>query len=60
MKGIENMNFLAVQNRDGKWIGMVREFGSLRTRPKADRLDALSEIVTLTSERIREIEDLSR
>lgn len=55
MKGIEDMCFSTTKNRDGKWVGIVKEFPTLRTRPMVSRLDAISEIVAMTSERIREI-----
>lgn len=57
MRGIEDMCFSTRQTRDGKWFGVVREFPSLKTRPKSSRLDAIADIVELTSVRIREIEE---
>lgn len=57
MKPIEDMKFYTTKMRDGRWVGEVVEFPSLRTRPMKNRLDALSDIVSLTSERIRELSD---
>lgn len=56
MRPIEDMQFTADATRDGKFIGRVREFRDLRSNPKSSRLDAIDEIITLTSERIREID----
>lgn len=55
MRGIEDMWFEAEPQRDGRYVGRVREFPKLRTKPYANRLDALDEIIRLTSEEIREI-----
>lgn len=57
MRGIEDMGFYTETNRSGKFVGRVREFPDVRTKPYEKRLDAVSEIVTLTSERIREIHE---
>lgn len=57
MRGIEDMQYAAERTRDGKWVGRVREFPKLRTGPKANRLDAISEIVSLTSQRIKEVQE---
>lgn len=57
MRGIEDMGFTTERTRAGKFIGRVREFADLKTRPKANRLDAVDEIVRLTSERIAEIRE---
>lgn len=56
MRGIEDMQFYA-DAKDGKFVGRVREFSDLRTRPQHKRLDAIDEIITLTSNRIREIDE---
>lgn len=56
MRGIEDMQFYTETN-DGKFVGRVREFPKLRTPPKVKRLDAVSDIITLTSKRIREIHE---
>lgn len=57
MRGIEDMWFYTEQNRVGKFVGRVREFPDVRTRPYEKRVDAISEVVTLTSQRIREIHE---
>jgi hypothetical protein len=57
VRGIEDMQFATVRTRDDKFVGKVREFPDLKTRPQAKRLDAIDEIVRLTSERIREIHE---
>lgn len=56
MKGLEDMQFYCDIDRIGKFIGRVREFDDLRTRPHGSRLDALNEIVGLTSQRVAEID----
>lgn len=55
MKGIEDMRFSANADRDGKFVGRVEEFPDLKTRPMANRLDALDEIINKTRERLRDI-----
>jgi hypothetical protein len=55
MKPLEDMNYCIQQTRDGRYIGRVTEFPKLRTRPHANRLDAVDEIVTIVRDRIREI-----
>lgn len=55
MKCIEDMSFSTKKTRDGRWIGIVAEFPSLQTPPMADKLEAVSRIVSMTSERIRDI-----
>lgn len=57
MRGIEDMQFAAEPQRDGRFVGRVREFPKLRTQPYKSRLDALDEIIRLTSEEIREIHE---
>jgi len=59
VRGIEDMNFATAQNRTGKWVGTVREFPTLKTRPFSSRLDAIDEIVKLTAQRISEIAEAS-
>jgi len=55
MKGIDEMVFYTERTPAGKLIGRVQEFPDLRTKPAAKAIDVLSEIVTLASERMREI-----
>lgn len=57
MRAIEDMGYYTERNRDGKHIGRVREFSDLRSKPKTNILDAIHEIVDLTSLRIREIHE---
>lgn len=56
MKGIEEMDFSCEPDRNGKYVGRVAEFPKLHTRPHTKMLDALDEIITLTSEQLREID----
>ncbi len=55
MRGIEDMQFATEPQRDGRFVGVVREFPKLRTRPYKSRLDAVDEIVRLASLEIRDI-----
>ena len=55
MKSIDEMTYSTDKQRDGRYIGRVQEFRDLHSRPKTSALDAISEIVALTSERIRDI-----
>lgn len=57
MRGIEDMWFSTEKNHDGRFIGRVREFPDLRTKPSTSRLDAIDDIIKLTAERIREIHE---
>lgn len=57
MIGIEDMSFYVERNRDGKFTGRVTDLPDLRTRPKANRLDALDDIITMASERVAEIHE---
>lgn len=54
MKLLEDMEFYT-ETKGGKFVGRVREFVDLRTRPMVKRLDAVDGIITLTAERVREI-----
>lgn len=55
MKTIDEMQFYC-EAKSGKYVGRVTEFRDLRSSRKSSRLDALDEIIALTSERLREIE----
>jgi hypothetical protein len=55
MKGIDEMEFYTERQRDSRYVGRVREFRDIRSKPKTSALDAISETVTLASERMREI-----
>ena len=57
MKSIDEMTFHTDKQRGGRYVGRVREFRDLRSKPKTSALDAISEIVTITSERIRDIDE---
>jgi hypothetical protein len=57
MKGIDEMEFYTERQRDSRHVGRVREFRDIRSRPRINALDAISETVELTSERMREIEE---
>jgi hypothetical protein len=57
MKSIDQMQFHAEKRRDGRYVGRVQEFRDLRSNPKTSALDAISEIVALTAERIRDIDE---
>jgi hypothetical protein len=56
VKGIEDMGFRAEPLDDGRFVGHVREFDDLHSKPHRNRLDAIDEIITLTSRRLREID----
>ncbi|MCC9182592.1 hypothetical protein [Mycolicibacterium mageritense] len=49
---LEDCNFYTYRIDDGRFIGRVREFRDLRTRPRANALDASDEIITHTRNKI--------
>ena len=57
MKSIDEMQFHTEKQRDGRYVGRVQEFRDLRSKPKTSALDAISEIVAITSERVRDIDE---
>lgn len=57
MKSIDEMEFYTEKRRDGWYIGRCREFKDIRTKATRSALDAISEIIALTSERIRDIDE---
>jgi hypothetical protein len=57
MKTIDEMTFDIETRRDRKFVGHVREFPDLHTRPKRTAMDAISDIVTITAERIADIHE---
>jgi predicted RNase H-like HicB family nuclease len=57
MKSLDEMQFHTDKQRDGRYVGRVQEFRDLHSRPKTSALDAIDEIVALTSERIRDIDE---
>jgi hypothetical protein len=52
LKPLEDCNFRAIATRDGKFVGRVKEFPDLRSRPQKSSLDAVDEIITLTRDKI--------
>lgn len=54
MRAIDEMEFETEAQRDGRFVGRVREFPKLRTRPFRSRIDALDAIVALAAQEIRE------
>jgi hypothetical protein len=57
MKSLDQMQFVADVQRDGRYVGRVLEFRDLFSKPKVSRLDALDEIIALTSMRLRELDE---
>lgn len=57
VRGIEDTNFYTEKNRDGKHVGRAREFPNLRTKPHVSRLDAVDEIISLVTDKLREIHE---
>jgi hypothetical protein len=57
MKSIDEMTYSTDKQRDGRYVGRVQEFRDIRSKPKTSALDAISEVVTLTSERLRDIDE---
>lgn len=49
---LEECNFYITVTDDGQFIGRVREFPALRTRPRKTSLDASDDIITLTRDKI--------
>ena len=57
IKAIADMHFWAAATSGGKFVGRVQEFPDLKTKPFTSRLDAVSDIVTLAAQRIRDIHE---
>jgi hypothetical protein len=55
VKGIEDQNFWAEKTNEGKFVGRVKDFPQLRTRPKHKRLDAVDDIITQTAAKLRDL-----
>ncbi|QFG10067.1 hypothetical protein SEA_IDENTITYCRISIS_48 [Mycobacterium phage IdentityCrisis] len=49
---LEDCNFYTQVTDSGQFIGRVREFPKLRTRPQTNALDARTDIITLTRDKI--------
>jgi hypothetical protein len=56
MKAIDEMQF-RTEKRGDRYVGRVEEFRDLRGGPKRSVLEAIDEIVALTAERIRDIDE---
>lgn len=54
MRTIDEMEYSAEVQRDGRFVGRVWEFPRLKTRPFRSRIDALDAIVALTAQELRE------
>lgn len=48
--------FHSEPNDNGMYVGRCREFPDLRTRPRKSRLDALDDIVTAVSAKLRKVD----
>ena len=55
MTGVDQLTFTTHPTEDGKWIGRVAEFPSLRTRALVSRMDAISQIIALAEKRLAHI-----
>jgi hypothetical protein len=59
MKTIDEMDYYVVQGRrDRRYVGRVRDFPDLHTSPKRSAADAISDIVTMTVERIQDLHEV--
>lgn len=54
-----NCDFHADTNDKGQFIGRCKQFQELRTRPYKSRLDAIDAIVTLVSDKIRNLDGVT-
>lgn len=52
---LEDCDFYTATARDGRFVGRVREFPDLRTRPRERALDARDDIITLTRNRLADL-----
>lgn len=52
---IEDCNFAAKPTGKGTFVGRVREFPDLRTRPYEKSIDALDDIISQTRDRLAAI-----
>lgn len=53
---LQDCAFYAEPNAKGYFVGRCRQYPDLRTKPRRNKLDALDEIVGLTSEKIRDLD----
>lgn len=54
---VEDCTYGARCTARGEFVGYVEEFPDVRTRPRASRLDALDDVVTMTREKLRQLAD---
>lgn len=52
IRPLEDCNFSAEVTDKGMFVGRVREFPDLRSRPQSKKIDALDEIITITRDKI--------
>lgn len=53
---LHECTFYAVARKQGRWVGKCREYPKLSTRPMVGKLNALDAIISLVSERLRDID----
>lgn len=56
---IDECNFATVTTDSGKFVGKVREFPKLRSRPQKSSIDAIDEIVSMTRDKLRRLDALA-
>lgn len=59
MRSIDDMRFYT-ERKGGRFVGRVIEFADLRSKPSTSPLAALDEIISLASERLRDIDSARR
>lgn len=49
-------DFTAEPNKNGLFVGRCKQYPDLRSRPHRKKLDALDDIISLTSDKIRDLD----
>jgi len=57
VKTLADCSFTTYLGREGRFVGVCREFPKLRSKAQRSRLDAIDDIISLVSQRIREIDE---
>lgn len=52
---VEECTFGARVTNDGMFVGYVEQFPDIRTRPCPNRLDAIDDVITRTSDKLRRL-----
>lgn len=53
---IDQCDFYAAKNRSGQWVGRCRQFPELKTKPRAQKLDAIDLAVAAVRDQLADID----